>query len=124
MDDASQDKKSRRRHLHGQSNTRAAVSPARTCLTYEEVSAQTGLSLSTLRRRVMEGKLPFIQPGGRRTRIVFPIDVVERLLQDSGSPSEKSPVLTSSTAVSAANPVHRGPKPKWLQGTSVSATSE
>ena len=37
-------------------------------LSYGELSARTGLSLSTLRRRVKDGSLPCIQLGGPRSR--------------------------------------------------------
>jgi excisionase family DNA binding protein len=112
MDDTSRSKKSRQR----QRGKAVDIPTARACLSYEEVSAQTGLSLSTLRRRVQEGKLPFIQPGGRRTRVVFPADVVERLLQHPTDSPEIEPVLPSpEPARSTARPVPHGPKPKWLQ---------
>src|SRR5213078_4633777 len=47
-------------------------------LTYDELSKITGISLSTLRRRVKDGSIPCIQPGGPRTRVVFPLDVLDR----------------------------------------------
>jgi excisionase family DNA binding protein len=80
------------------------------CLSYAELSAQTGFSLSTLRRRVREGKLPFIQPGGPRSRIAFPADTVARLLN---SISEST--TSSREPRPAAPPRPRGPRPKWLQ---------
>lgn len=88
----------------------------RACLSYEEVSARTGLSLSTLRRRVKEGKLPFIQPGGRRTRIVFPLDVIERLLQAADTSSSPKHAVQQPISVPVRKvTVSRGPRPKWLQ---------
>ena len=115
MDDTSRSKKPSQCSRH-RGTTAADRPPARTCLSYEELSVQTGLSLSTLRRRVKEGKLPCIQPGGRRTRIVFPVDVVERLLQHASNSSETATVPPApKPARPAANPTHHGPRPKWLR---------
>jgi excisionase family DNA binding protein len=96
-------------------NSPAPLLASRVYLGYAEIAAQTGISLSTLRRRVKEGRLPFIQPGGRRTRIVFPADVIERLLQNAGNAAETTPVSSTEPARSAAKPTHHGPRPKWLQ---------
>lgn len=76
-------------------------------LTYEELSQQTGISVSTLRRRVSDGTIPFFQPGGPRTRIVFPLDAVERLIQPASLLSPPKPE-------SIQPKQHRlGPRPKW-----------
>jgi excisionase family DNA binding protein len=83
-------------------------------LNYKELSADTGISVSTLRRRVQAGQLPFFQPGGRRTRVVFPADLVERLLQ---SPTE-SPALSPETPPPPTNAIRHGPPPKWIRETS------
>lgn len=72
-------------------------------LTYEELSALTGLSLSTLRRRVLDGTIPFFQPGGPRTRVVFPADVVDRLMEPAAPLPQPLPPKTQ----------RRGPQPKW-----------
>src|SRR6516225_2482345 len=49
-------------------------------LTLAELSAQTTLSESTLKRLCQKGAIPFYQPGGPRTRIVFPPDAIEQAL--------------------------------------------
>jgi excisionase family DNA binding protein len=82
-------------------------------LSYEELSAATGISTSTLRRRVRDGQLPFFQPGGHRTRVVFPADVVERLLQMSTKPSTPSSELQPPPPTV----IQYGPRPKWLRET-------
>lgn len=79
-----------------------------TCLTYEELSRRTGLSISTLRRRVKDGTIPFLQPGSRRSRIVFPIDIVERLLACVPAPAPSAPRPKQNA---------RGPRPKWKRRT-------
>ena len=92
----------------------AAKESRRSCLSYEEVRAQTGLSLSTLRRRVQEGTVPFMQPGGPRTRVFFPPDIVERLLQQAQREPAPSPAALPFQAATDAT-AHRGPKPKWMR---------
>ncbi len=90
---------------------------AETCLSYAELSQRTGISVPTLRRRVEEGKLPFFQPGGPRTRIVFPPDVVEQLTHVQ--PALAEPFPEPSTPPVAPDPPtpppakRRGPQPKW-----------
>src|SRR5947209_5314315 len=86
-------------------NSRAAY------LTYEELHVKTRISLSTLRRLVREGCIPFFQPGGPRTRILFPADIVERLL----TPTQNTRKLQDTQEHAALPTVRRGPKPKWLR---------
>jgi excisionase family DNA binding protein len=91
--------------------------PPPECLSYEQLSARTQLSISTLRRRVKEGKIPFLQPGGPGTRIVFPADLVNRLLQTATpkiTPESPPPVVAT----------RRGPKPKWLRSMAQSADTD
>lgn len=40
-------------------------------LTVDEVARVTGLSASTIRRRVRDGSITAVQPGGRRKRLLF-----------------------------------------------------
>src|SRR5437764_108619 len=81
-------------------------------LGYEDLQVRTGLSLSTLRRRVREGRIPFFQPGGPGTRIIFPEDVIERLLQ----PTHTHIAPEQPPEPSAYPTPPRGPKPKWQRG--------
>lgn len=46
-------------------------------LSYADFSTQSGLSISTLQRRVKEGRLRSVQPGGPRTRVLIPTDALE-----------------------------------------------
>jgi excisionase family DNA binding protein len=78
----------------------------RACLTYTELSELTGISQSTLRRRVKQGTIPFLQPGGPRTRVVFPIDVIDRLTQASQPIPQAQPAPEKKTR-------RLGPEPKW-----------
>jgi excisionase family DNA binding protein len=83
--------------------------PTRQYLTITEVSERTTLSVSTIQRLCRKGKLPYFQPGGPRTRLLFPPDVIEqavKLAQDASLPAPDPPVAASPTP-------SRGPKPKW-----------
>src|ERR1700676_619988 len=89
---------------HHTTQTNSALAPSSNAnagpkyLNYEELRDQTGLSLSTLRRLVKAGRLPFFQPGGPRTRIIFPADVIERALRSltvSPLPPESKLTLSS-----------------------------
>jgi excisionase family DNA binding protein len=94
-------------------STNATEKPTPVYLTYKALSAKTGISLSTLRRRVKEGKLQHCQPGGKRTRVIFPQDVVERLMRTDDhnpEPTRESPPLTGGADRRS------GPAPKWLRG--------
>jgi excisionase family DNA binding protein len=77
---------------------------ARNYLTIEELSLRTTLSVSTLRRLFKRGLIVGYQPGGPRTRILFPNDAVERAAT-VGATSE------TETEFTKAPP--RGPRPKW-----------
>ena len=69
-------------------------------LNVSELRAKTGLSISTIRRRMSDGTLRYLQPGGPRTRVLFPLDAIE--------PERTSENLeTKPTARS-------GPQPRWL----------
>jgi hypothetical protein len=48
-------------------------------LTIRELKEETGLSISTLRRRVKDGSIPVIQAGGPGKKLLFPATVVEEL---------------------------------------------
>jgi excisionase family DNA binding protein len=91
-------------------SSESAERKMRAYLTYEELSQQTGISVSTLRRRVEEGAILFFQPGGPRTRIVFPLDVVERLINQKSAPPE------ASTEPCSSGPKRSGPPLKWQHG--------
>ena len=82
----------------------------RSCLNIDELSAKSGLSLSTLRRRLREGKLPYLQPGGPRTRVLFPADILDRLVNQTPAILASQPdAVTLPKPASTA----RGPQPRW-----------
>lgn len=83
----------------------------KTYLSIEEFSECTGLSPSTIRRRIADGKIPIWQPGGTGTRLLILNDFLNR------ESSQINPESREATA-----PVSRksreklaGPVPKWRQ---------
>ena len=49
-----------------------SVPESRLYLTVDELSARTGLSLSSLHRLKKQGRIPFFQPAGKGGRLLFP----------------------------------------------------
>ena len=50
-----------------------------------ELAARTGMSPSTINRLKKQGKIPFYQPGGKRTRVLFPPDAIEQASSSQSS---------------------------------------
>jgi len=86
--------------------TRRYLSPLEFC-------QLSGLSLATVHRYVKDGKLPFCQPGGHRTRILIPADALDAL---SGGAASTGPAGTTSAAKASANTATPGEKPAPLPG--------
>lgn len=72
-----------------------------------EFSRLTGISVMTIRRCLRDGRLPFVQPGGRGHLILIPVDALDRLRTPAGPADDPPP---------PAPPVLSGPKPEWLRG--------
>lgn len=70
----------------------------RQALTINQLQQATGLSISTLRRRVKDGSLPVIQAGGRGKKLLFPVTVLEELCLRGGVQSNASMQPTRSTS--------------------------
>jgi excisionase family DNA binding protein len=106
---------------HPQTTTEENNGPARFLsrstpryLTTVELSELTGISVSTIQRLCRKGQLPFYQPGGPRTRIVFPPDAFEQATQANQKATGLPP--NDPAAASPENP-QRGPRPKWQDGS-------
>jgi excisionase family DNA binding protein len=50
----------------------------KTLISITELSYTNGLSISTIRRLVRRGQIPFVQPSGKGGKLLFPPDAVER----------------------------------------------
>jgi hypothetical protein len=98
-------------------------------LTMKEFLALVPLSEATVRRYMKKGLIPFEQPGGKRARVLFRADAMERCGVAKANPAEPqpeqatdpaSPVVNPSTPTQttkkASNKLRRGPVPKWLRG--------
>jgi len=79
-------------------------------LNVEELSNQTGLSAATIYRLKNQGKIPYCQPAGKRGRLLFPADAIERAAQAAGQP-----LLAPPTAKD--HPHLSGPSPAWMRPT-------
>lgn len=87
-------------------------------ITIEELAKLSGLSLSTLRRRVADGSLPVIQPGGHRTRMLFLPDVLESLSRPRKAAADEALEANHESAALRGAHGHRdiarsGPMPRW-----------
>lgn len=102
----------------------AANSPAdsvgaaqRDFLSPHEFVARSGLSSATVRRYLRDGRLPSIQPGGPRCRVLIPVTALQSFLtvkQVAGpNKTDRSPTVTK-PAYSSNKPLP-GPKAKWRQ---------
>lgn len=79
-------------------------------LTVKEFCRLTSMSASTLKRLRDKGKLPFLQPGGKRTRVLIPRNALELNSQqgESGLPSQSTPKPNEPNCIP-------GPMPRWMQ---------
>ena len=84
-------------------------------LSIEDLSAETGLSVSTLRRLVKRGVLVAHQPGGPRHRLVFAQDAIERA-SAATRPVGSTATPTTPPPTPTAHP-QRGPQPRWCRGS-------
>jgi hypothetical protein len=95
------------------------MAPLPTYLSLAEFSALSGLSVTTLRRRIKDGSLPYRQLGGRRHRLLIPRDALETLNQpvdSSCGPCQPDEERNGPTQhISAAPHELPGPRPRWTQ---------
>jgi excisionase family DNA binding protein len=85
-------------------------------LTVAKFALHTGLSLSTVRRLIKSGSLPFAQPGGRGNRLLIPANALSHARGDVGA-SQAGPASIVPTTVTQPAPAAKraGPKPRWQQ---------
>lgn len=79
----------------------------------KEFSQRSGLSLATIHRYLRIGRLPFVQLGGRRHRVLIPCDALDCVLK----PETREPAPQSSKAAKPHDnpPPVSGPQPRWLR---------
>ena len=86
----------------------------------DEFAGLTGLSMATVRRYLRDGRLPKVQPGGKRCRVMIPRDALEEFLPSSYASGESTDVpMADNTAVSSppttSTPRDHGPVPRWME---------
>jgi hypothetical protein len=106
---------------------------ARQTFTIEELERLSGLSVSTLRRRIADGSLPVIQPGGHRTRMAFLPNVLELLSQTRRRIPEPASAETPEQPAPAQDKAEKpnpgpdkpipGRRPKWREREPCSAAN-
>ena len=81
-------------------------------LSVEEFGAVTGLSVSTVRRRIRDGSLPVFQPGGKKSRILIPGGVLTDRSRQEPVATPPEPAAASPTP---SPPTLAGPRPRWTR---------
>jgi excisionase family DNA binding protein len=81
-------------------------------LSVAQFSQVTGLSASTVRRLIADKKIPALQPGGHRCRIVIPLQALACVPPRGSTPDEAA---VRHTPDSSPAPIP-GPKPRWRRG--------
>ena len=82
----------------------------------KEFSELTGISDSTIRRRVRDGSLPVVQMGGKGKKLLFPIDALTCVNAPIASTGDSDPVeliLLSPSGTQADIPADS--HPRWMQ---------
>ncbi len=90
-----------------------------------EFARSTGISLPTVRRYLKTGRLPKVQPGGHRCRVLIPRDALSGYQAESDSAGEntavedKSQVSDSQNYSSQSLSSLSGPVPHWMKNTNI-----
>jgi len=86
-----------------------------------EFSRVSGLSLSTVRRYLASGRLPKVQPGGRRCRVLVPREALEVFQPPAESYATAQTEIREDdhskgpSSKPSSQPRTRGPRPRWTQ---------
>jgi hypothetical protein len=82
-------------------------------VTKEAFVVLTSMSASTIERLRRKGRIESLQPGGKGTRVLYPLDQLDRLRRTAtaSQPPSSEAGIASSDAV--ASKPRSGPKPKW-----------
>lgn len=80
-------------------------------LTLAELVLTSGLSASTIRRRVRDGSISAIQPGGHRTKLLFAADVLENEAKPNATTDH---VVAQASLPAILSQPRSGRRPKWM----------
>jgi hypothetical protein len=87
--------------------------PAPKYLSRRQLANQSGLSEATIQRLKAAKRIPFYQPGGAGTRVVFPPNAIEIACaeeQKNSPPQTRSVNSADQGSVARRRP---GPSPRW-----------
>jgi len=97
-----------------------------------ELAARTRVSMSTINRLKRRGRIPFYQPGGKRTRVLFPLNAIEGVISSQTPADARLPASgpvdgdlghvgasEGSVLLSPSSDTSRlpGPMPRWRRYT-------
>lgn len=88
----------------------------RVYLAPQEFAKVSGLSMSSVRRYLADGRLPKSQPGGPRCRVLIPVDALQQLSPQCVIHERASGTVNpSSEAATSSDTSHdlSGPQPEW-----------
>ena len=82
----------------------------------KEFAKRSGMSISTVRRRIKDGSLPIVQLGGPSCLLTIPADALRQIyygnhLKEEETTSEKD--VAEKTSTFSEPDSLSGPKPKW-----------
>lgn len=78
-----------------------------------EFVAKSGLSLATVRRYLRDGRIPSIQPGGRRCRVLIPRSALESFTVVKRASGTTKPNPSSPAKAMLSHKPLPGPRAKW-----------
>ena len=83
-------------------------------LSPQEFASCSGLSLVTVRRYLADGRLPAVQPGGRRCRVLIPRSALNLFtkVSDVARAARRPPSQKPTAIPTRKSPA--GPAPRWL----------
>jgi len=87
-------------------------------VTPNEFVKLSGLSLSSVWRYLADGRLPKVQPGGHRGKVLIPRDALKMLLRASeaselAAPSNESGKPEATSAIEPTSRAQSGSRPHW-----------
>ena len=90
------------------------VIPIRKHLSPAEFAVESGLSLATVRRYLKSGRLPKVQFGGFRCRVLIPREALQLAAGSLGTGAAGEAASGNSPSTTAPKPSNRRRKPRWL----------
>lgn len=101
------------------SNVDPVFADEREYLSPQEFVLRSGLSIATVRRYLRDGRLPSVQPGGRRSRVLIPVTALEPFVATAVRLSTQpiAPVEVNLKRQDRTKRPIPGPSPLWRSQT-------